>query len=134
ADADVTLSRGRFRDLPVGQNFIPLAPTVTATGGLTFRPPGGCEASFRFRHIDSRPANEDNSVVALGYTVFDATLACAFSRTSVQVTAENLFNVAWNEAQFDTESQLKGESHPVSELHFTAGTPLSIRLKVALAF
>jgi len=134
ADADVTLSRGRFRDLPAGQNFIPLAPTVTATGGLTFRPPGGCEASFRFRHIDSRPANEDNSVTALGYTVFDATLAYSFSRIRVQITAENLFNVAWNEAQFDTESQLKGEARPVSELHFTAGTPLSIRMKLELAF
>ena len=134
ADADVTLSRGRFRDLPKGQNFIPLAPTVTATGGLTVRHPDGYEASLRFRHIDDRPANEDNSVTAHGYTVFDATIAYSFSRTRVQLTGENIFNVSWDEAQFDTESQLKGEALPVSELHFTPGTPLSVKMKVEWSF
>ena len=134
ADADVTLSRGRFRDLPEGQNFIPLAPTVTATGGLTVKHPDGYEASLRFRHIDDRPANEDNSVTAHGYMVFDATLAYTLSRTRVQVTGENIFNVAWNEAQFDTESRLKGETLPVSELHFTPGTPLSVKMKVEFSF
>lgn len=134
AGADVTLSRGRFRDLPEGQNFIPLAPTVTATGGLTVKHPDGYEASLRFRHIDDRPANEDNSVIAHGYMVFDATLAYTLSRTRVQVTGENIFNVAWNEAQFDTESRLKGETLPVSELHFTPGTPLSVKMKVEFSF
>ncbi len=134
ADADVTLSRGRFRDLPAGLDFIPLAPTVTATGGLTVRHPDGYEASLRFRHIDDRPANEDNSVTAHGYTVFDATLAYIFSRIRVQLTGENIFNVAWNEAQFDTESRLKGESSPVSELHFTPGTPLGVKMKVEWSF
>jgi hypothetical protein len=66
--------------------------------------------------------------------VFDATLAYTLSRTRVQVTGENIFNVAWNEAQFDTESRLKGETLPVSELHFTPGTPLSVKMKVEFSF
>lgn len=134
ADADVTLSRGRFRDLPAGQNFIPLAPTVTATGGFTVRHPEGYEGSLRVRHIDSRPANQENTIVAHGYTVFDATLAYTFSRTRVQLTGENIFNVAWNEAEFDTESRLKGEALPVSDLHFTSGTPLSVKMKMEWSF
>jgi hypothetical protein len=134
ADGDVTLSRGRFRDLPAGRDFIPLAPSVTATGGLTLRHPDGYEASLRVRHIDDRPASADNAITARGYTVCDATLAFTFSRTRVQLTGENIFNVAWNEAQFDTESRLKGESLPVSDLHFTPGTPLSVKMKVELSF
>lgn len=86
------------------------------------------------RHIDSRPADSENSVTAQGYTVFDATLAFSFSRTKVQFTGENIFNITWNEAQFDTESRLKGEALPVSELHFTPGTPFSVKMKVEYSF
>ena len=34
-DADLNLSRGRFKDEPTGADFAPLAPTITSTGGLT---------------------------------------------------------------------------------------------------
>ena len=41
----------------------------------------------------------------------------------IGVAIENLFNVKWNETQFDTESRLKDEPAPVTEIHFTPGTP-----------
>jgi hypothetical protein len=47
---------------------------------------------------------------------------------------ENLFNVEWNEAQFDTLSRLKHETEAVSEIHFTPGTPLFIRAGVGYKF
>ena len=37
ADAGLNLSRGRFRDQPDGADLVPLAPTLTSTGGLTWR-------------------------------------------------------------------------------------------------
>jgi len=43
-------------------------------------------------------------------------------------------NTAWNEAQFATESRLKNETAPVTELNFTPGTPLFARLKLAVFF
>jgi hypothetical protein len=52
----------------------------------------------------------------------------------VHLVAENLFDVAWNEAQFDTESRLPGEAAPVSELHFTPGNPRNVRVGVAYLF
>lgn len=134
ADADVTFSRGRFRDAPSEANVIPLAPTVTSTGGLTAQHPLGIRASFRYRHIGDRPANEDGSVTAQGYTVIDALGAYQIGRTEVVLTVENLFDVAWNEAQFDTTSRLPGESSAVSELHFTPGNPFNIRLGVNYRF
>ena len=134
ADADMNFSHGRFRDLPDGQNRIPLAPTMTATGGLTVRHPDGYDGSLRVRHVGDRPTNEENTVVAKGYTLFDATIGYSFSNYRVQLTAENLFNVEWNEAQFDTESRLFNEVSPVSELHFTPGTPFNLKMKVEYHF
>jgi hypothetical protein len=47
---------------------------------------------------------------------------------------QNLFNVRWKETQFDTESRLKGEMQPVSEIHFTPGTPFFLKASVAYFF
>lgn len=134
SDLDVTLSRGRFRDLPDGENFIPLAPTVTASAGLTALHASGLEASVRLRHVSSRPANEANTVIASGYTIFDAAVAYSIGNYRLQLGAENLFNTDWNEAQFDTESRLLSEAAPISELHFTPGSPFNLKLKAEFRF
>ncbi|MFN0158168.1 MAG: TonB-dependent receptor domain-containing protein [Bacteroidota bacterium] len=134
ADADVNIARGRFRDLPEGENYIPLAPSLTSTAGVTFRFQEGYEGSIRVRHIGDRPANEDNSVRAEGNTVFDASVGYRFGSYRLQLSAENIFNVEWNEAQFDTESRLLNETDAVSELHFTPGTPLSVKMKAEFSF
>ncbi len=134
SDIDVNVSHGRFRDLPDGSNYIPLAPTLSSTGGLTARHSSGLEGSFRYRSIDSRPANEGNSVRAHGYTVFDANIAYNFQMYRVTMTIQNVFNVEWNEAQFYTVSRLQNEPAPVPDLDFTPGTPRVIRLSFSTSF
>ena len=134
ADADVNLSRGRLRDEPAGADDIPLAPTITSTGGLTARHPRGWEGALRYRHIGDRPANETDSFPAEGYTVFDLNGSYRFASCEVELVVENLFDVEWNEAQFDTESQLRGEVEPVAELHFTPGNPVGARVGVSYFF
>jgi outer membrane receptor protein involved in Fe transport len=133
ADADLNLSRGRARDEPTGADHIPLAPTVTSAGGLTVQRER-VRGSLRYRHVGDRPANEDGSVTAEGYTVVDAFAACDLGRFTLSLAVENLFDVAWNEAQFDTESRLPGEAAPVSELHFTPGNPFNVRLGLGVRF
>ncbi len=134
SDVDINFSHGRFRDLPSDSNFIPLAPTLSSTGGLTARFASGVEGSFRYRSIDSRPANEDNSVTAHGYTVFDANVAYNFQMYRVMMTVQNVFNVEWNEAQFYTVSRLQNEPAPVPDLDFTPGTPRVIRVSISTSF
>ncbi len=51
-----------------------------------------------------------------------------------RVTDENLLNVEWNEAQFDTESRFFDELAPVSELHYTPGTPFFVKCSTTLFF
>ena len=133
-DADVNLSRGIFVDEPSDTNEIPLAPRITSTGGLTAAHPAGFGASLRYRHISDRPANEDNSVTAEGYTVVNLGLSYTYGAFKYFIAAENLFNVDWNEAQFDTESRLADEAQPVSEIHFTPGNPLNMQAGISYEF
>jgi hypothetical protein len=55
-------------------------------------------------------------------------------RFELSFTAENIFNVDWKEAQFDTESRLFTEAEPVSEIHFTPGTPFFFKTGVSFFF
>ena len=134
ADLDVNLSRGILVDEPEGANAVPLAPRLTSTGGLTAQRTDGLSASLRYVHVGDRPANEDGSVRALGYTV--VTLGGAYRWRALELSAvvENLLDVDWNEAQFDTESRLRSEAVSVSELHFTPGNPRGVRLGLACRF
>lgn len=110
-----------------GKNFIPLAPTLTSIGGLTARFKNGLSAGLRYRYVGDRPANENNTVTAQGYNLFDAVINYTTTKYAVGLSMENLTNVNWNESQFDTESKLKHENTSVSELHFTPGTPFFIK-------
>jgi len=135
ADLDLNYTHARALDAAAGEDYIPLAPRFTSIGGLTYRKAGKpLSASVRYRHLGDRPANEDGSVTARGYTVFDATLNWTKPHYEFGLQAQNLFNTNWNEAQFDTETRLRGEAAPVSELCFTPGTPFFLKLTVAYRF
>ncbi len=134
ADANLNWTKPRAIGEPKGSDYIPLAPTFSGIGGLNVKAKNGVNGSIRYRFIKNRPANENNSVVAKGYTVADASINYTKKKYEIGLLAENIFNTKWNEAQFDTESRLKNEANPVSELHFTPGNPFNMRLKLALFF
>jgi len=134
ADFDLNLTRARAIGEAKGENFVPLAPSFTTIGGLTAKSKDGFSGSVRYRLIGSRPANEDNSVQAEGYFLLDAVLSYRLKKFDFTITAENIFNRDWREAQFDTESRLKTEPDPVSEIHYTPGIPRFIKAGVAFYF
>lgn len=133
-NANVNFTRPRAIGEPRGVDYIPLAPTLTSVGGLYYKAQKGFNGGINYRYIKDRPANEDNSIVAKGYFLLDASLNYTKPKYEVGVAVENIFNVKWNEAQFATESQLKGEPAPVTELHYTPGIPFFARVKVAVFF
>jgi outer membrane cobalamin receptor len=134
ADLDLNLAHPRYLDEPSGENYVPLAPTFTSIGGITLKHSSGFNGSLRYRYMKNRPANEQNTVTAWGYTVADMVINYTKQKYEVGFTIENLFNTEWNEAQFDTESRLYNEPQPVSELHFTSGTPFFIKARVSFFF
>ncbi len=127
ADADINYSHGTILDVPNSENRIPLAPQFTTIGGLAYKQDKGINATLRYRYIADRPANEMNTVVAKGYFLVDAGLSYRLTHWELGLSAENLLNTEWNQAQFDTESRLRNEAEPVSELHFTPGTPFFLK-------
>jgi hypothetical protein len=134
AYADVNFSDGRYVGEPEGANFVPLAPRFTSQGGINAQHKSGLEGSLRFRYLADRPANEANSVVASGHFLTNLVLGYHFRRIRIYGQLENLFNQEWNEAQFDTESRLKYEVLPMSELHFTPGNPFNVQVGMEVEF
>lgn len=131
--ADYTYSHARSIDEPKGSNYIPLAPVHTFVTGLTYQWKS-LAASVRCRYLGDRPANEDYSLTAKGYFVTDLHASYTYKRMTVGASIENLFNTSWNEAQFETETRLKDEPEPVTEIHFTPGTPFNVKGFLTIRF
>jgi outer membrane cobalamin receptor len=134
ANANINFTKPRARGEAKGQDYIPLAPTATSIGGIFYKKQTGFNGGINYRYIKSRPANEDNSVIAKGYFLLDASFNYSKPKYEVGVSFENIFNVDWNEAQFATESRLANEPNAVTELNYTPGTPFFAKVKLAVFF
>jgi outer membrane receptor for Fe3+-dicitrate len=133
-DLDLNYAHGRSVDDPKGQNFIPLAPIWTSTGGITYSKQTGFNGSFRYRYMGDRPANANYSLMAIGYFVTDFVLNYTKKNYEIGLTINNVLNTKWKETQFDTVTRLKGEAAPVDQVCFTPGTPFAARLSYSIFF
>jgi outer membrane receptor protein involved in Fe transport len=133
-DVDINMNNGKLLDEPADANRIPLAPTFTSIGGISYKRPTGFSGSLRYRYMGDRAAIEDNSIIARGYFLVDAVVNYTKGNYQFGLTAENLLNRQWKEAQFATESRLQNEAQSVNEIHFTPGTPLFIKGSVSYFF
>ena len=133
-DSDITWTHARSLEQTSGNDYIPLAPDFTYSGGISMIDFHGFSGGLQMRYLDNRPANEDNSLVAKGYFVTDFNINYTVKNLEFGIAIENLFDVEWNETQFATTSQLQNELNPVTEIHFTPGTPLFAKARVAFSF
>ncbi len=133
-DTDATVTKARSLENIVGEDFIPLAPSFTMSGGMSFTNLGDFSGGLRYRYIADRPANENNTIIADGYFVSDLNINYKMNDITFGISLENLFDVAWNETQFATESRLQNEANSVEEIHFTPGTPFFAKAKVTYIF
>jgi opacity protein-like surface antigen len=134
SDFDVNVTNPKALDVPEGEDYIPLAPTFTSIGGLSFDFKNGIKGSIRYRYLDDRPANEDYSATATGYYLLDAALTYTRPKFELSLSAENLLNTEWNEAQFETESRLRDEPQPIAGIHYTPGSPFFAKAGVTIFF
>lgn len=134
ADLDLSLANPRALDVPKGESYLPLAPRFTSVGGFTYRKAQGLNGSLRYRYMADRPANEDNSTIATGYFIADAAVNYTKKRWEAGLTIQNVLDTKWKETQFDTESRLQNEAEPISEIHFTPGTPFFARASFTVFF
>ncbi|WP_246139881.1 TonB-dependent receptor [Flagellimonas hymeniacidonis] len=133
--ADATYSHARSLEAEQGMDYIPLAPGFTLSGGLQFSKMGNFSGGLTYRYLGNRPANEDFSIAAEGYFITDMNMNYAVNNNiSLTFGIENMFNTKWKEAQFVTNSRLLGEEVAIEEIHFTPGTPFSIRTGLRYVF
>lgn len=126
-NVDANYTHARSIEAPKGQNYIPLAPDFTFVSGLNFIFKSGLYGGLNLRHLGNRPANEDYSITAKGYTVADFNIGYRWKSITLGIQVQNLFNTVWNETQFATESRLQNEPNSIEEIHFTPGTPFFLK-------
>jgi len=129
--SDWTLTHAEFRG--TGE-AVPLAPELTVRADLLARLPWGLESNLEMRYLGDRPASEDRSATAKGYTIFDWTTRYRYKQVAAFVSIENLFTAQGREAQFFFQSQLRTEAAPVGDIHFTPGVPRTFLLGLSVYF
>jgi hypothetical protein len=133
-DADATFARATFVENAGNANAVALAPTRTFSAGIGFKHPGGTFGSLRVRSIAARPATEDRSLTADGWTIVDASIGHRIGAFEFAADVRNVLNTRYREVQFANESRLPSESEPVRDIHFTPGWPFTALVRVAAYF
>ena len=139
ADVDLSMSRARFLDVPVGEDFVPGALNRVVAGGVTVAPPGidpGPFGAIRVRHFGARPLLEDNSVQSRSTTLLNMELGYRVTeQLSIVLEAFNLMDAEVSDIDYFFESRLPGEpAGGVEDFHFHAAIPRSARLMLRASF
>ncbi len=134
-DLDLNLAHARGIDNAGAATYIPLAPWITSTGGLTAEFASGLRASLRYRFLGDRAADETWNLNAQGYALLDGALSYTIrTRYTIGLSGQNLLNKKWKEAQFSTTSRLPSEVAPITEIHYTPGSPIALKLSLSAKF
>jgi hypothetical protein len=129
ADIDGTLSRARFLSNAGNGNAVALAPTRTLTAGIGARPTFGDWTPFgsiRLKMLGDRPANEEETLTAQGFTTVDANAGARYRNIELGVDAQNLLNATWREVNFASTTRLAYEPQAVTGIHYSPGWPRTI--------
>jgi outer membrane receptor protein involved in Fe transport len=129
ADLDTSYTGAKF--VKTGE-AVPLAPKFLAYGGLTARHSSGLEGRIQMRSVGNRWGDEGRTATIHGYTIFDMLAKYKWDRYEFLFSIINIANKKWRSAQFFHGSQLKTESAPVSDIHFTPGDPLTVKAGVTI--
>jgi outer membrane receptor protein involved in Fe transport len=132
-DGNVSLARSAFVHDAGNSNGLALAPKLMGQAGVTLVD-GPQFIALRARGIGDRPGNEDGTLTARGYLIFDLMAGRTFGRLALDLTLNNLFNADWREAQFADASRVTPTGPLVEQMHFTPGIPLSATVTAAYRF
>jgi hypothetical protein len=138
-DLDVSFSRARFIDVPVGEDFVPGALNRVISGGVAVNPPEGVVSGpfggVRLRHFGPRALLENNSVKSESTSFVNAVIGYKLS-DQVRLIMEgfNLLDAEVSDIDYFFESRLRDEPEPVEDVHFHAAIPRSVRLALQVSF
>ena len=129
ADVQGTIVQPRYKQNAGNGDAVALAPTHTLTASFGLRPKIGDFTPFggvRFKGITDRPATEDGSLTADGFAIVDLNAGLRWRFLEAALDVQNLFDIAWREVNFATETRLAYEPAPVSGIHYSPGWPATV--------
>lgn len=134
-DADIAISRARFRDDDEAGNRVPGAIERTASVGVTFDDVGPWFGGVRMRYFGPRPLIEDNTVCSQASTLFNLKAGYKLSK-NVRMSFDvlNVFNRKVNDIEYFYESRLRDETEPVADKHIHPAEPRTVRFMVTASF
>ena len=136
-DADIAYARARYAGVDVVGigDRVPGAVEGVATLTATVDNKGPYYGSLRLRYFGPRPLVEDNSLRSNSTTLVSGRLGYKLDKkTRVQLDGFNLLNRRASQIDYAYSSQLKGETAPVTDIHFHPTEPRSLRLSAILSF
>lgn len=132
-DGSVTWGRSTFVANQGNGGALALAPRWMGSGGVSVHDKRSF-VSLRARGIADRPGNDDGSLTAKGYLLFDLVAGKQLGKLDLELTIANLLDTEWREAQFAEESRVTPTGDLVEQIHFTPGLPLTATVKAAYKF
>jgi outer membrane cobalamin receptor len=135
-DADLSISRARFRDGDPAGPFIPGAVQNVVAAGAAVDGLGDFFGSVRVRYFGPRPLLEDNSVRSEASTTVNALAGYELVRgLRAQVEVFNLFDAKASDIDYFYTSRLAGEpAGGVDDIHFHPTQPRSARVAIVFGF
>ncbi len=133
-DADLALSRARFRDAPSDADRIPGALEHVLSAGLAVGKDTGASGALRLRHLGEYPLREDGSPRAQSTTVVNAGCGYGFAAIRFEVSLLNLLGTDDNDIQYYYASRLSGEAEGVDDVHLHPVEPRSLRGSMTWSF
>lgn len=134
-DADFAWTHARFADQdPVG-NRIPNAVDKVATLGLTLQELGPWSTSVNWRYLGGGALVEDNSVRSRSSFTTNLRVSRRLGdKTELTLDVFNLADRKVNDIEYFYESQLPGETSPVSDRHVHPAEPRTLRVTLRRSF
>jgi outer membrane receptor protein involved in Fe transport len=134
-DADFALSRSRYtQDDPAG-NAIPGSIEKVMSLGVTMPDMGRWSGSLQLRYFGPRPLMEDNSVRSSSTVLTNLRVAYRLdAKTRIAADVFNLFNRKASDIDYYYDSQLRGETAPVTDRVFHPVEPRAVRVTLTHNF
>lgn len=139
-DADISISRARFRDNDPAGHQIPGSVESVVAAGATVHDLGGVFGALRLRYFGPRPLVEGGSVRSDGTLLVSARLGHHIGRTwTLSAEIFNLLNRKDSEIDYFYPSRLPGEppgpaDGGTNDVHFHPVDPISFRIALTARF
>ena len=135
-DADLSLSKARYRDEDPAGNLIPGAVQNVVVAGVSVDQFASLFGSIRVRYFGPRPLIEDGSVASKASTTVSALVGYELMRgLKAQVEVFNILNARVSDVDYYYASRLPGEpAGGVDDVHFHPAQPRSARFSLVFGF